>query len=71
MCIGMVYCLTYSTPWLCFNISIERMEVNVVLSVMMGASLHLTGSGQKEKKFFRLVMVALHFMSMVVKLVGQ
>ena len=33
-----------STPLLCFNSSIERMEVNVSFSVMIVVGLHLTGN---------------------------
>ena len=50
MCIGMAYCLTYSTPLLCSNSSTERMEVNVGFSVMMPLRLHLTG-GRHGKDF--------------------
>ena len=42
--------LAYSTPWLCFNSSIDRIYVNVVLSVMMWLRLHLTG-GRCQKDF--------------------
>ena len=48
----MAYCLTSCSPLLCFNISIERQEVNVSFRVMMGAALHLTRSVSKRFSFF-------------------
>ena len=53
-----------STPLLCFNISTERIEVNVSFSVMMPPGLHLT-------EFFFHGAQASKMNSMVVELVGQ
>ena len=55
MCIGTAYCFyclaLCSTPLLCSQYSTAQGTVNVVPSVMMWVTLHLTGPVSRRKSF--------------------